>query len=268
MTTASGRLAGKVAVVTGGASGIGRATAVRFAEEGADVVVGDLASADDTVALVESRGRKALAVRTDTTAEADCDALVDTAVTTFGRVDIGVAAAGIATAAGSSNVQARAAEPGATDVVRLATDAFTRVLDVNVIGVMQTDRALARRMLEQGGGGAIVNVASSAAKIPLSGSAPYCVSKAGVWMLTKVLGLELAASGIRVNAVGPGYTATPMIAGIEDNAPAYEAAMSITPMGRLGTPEEIAATCLFLASDEASFTTGQLVLPAGGQFTG
>lgn len=261
-------LAGKVAVITGGASGIGQATAVRFAEEGADIVIGDLAPDDETVRLVEKTGRRVVSVRTDTTVEADCDNLVATAVSTFGKVDVGVAAAGIATAAGASNVQTRAAEPGATDVVNLATEAFTRVLDVNVIGVMQTDRALARQMLAQGHGGSIVNIASSAAKIPLSGSAPYCVSKAGVWMLTKVLGLELATTGIRVNAVGPGYTATPMIAGIEDNTAAYEAAMSITPMNRLGTPAEIAASCLFLASDESSFTTGQLLLPAGGQFTG
>ncbi|SHK33171.1 NAD(P)-dependent dehydrogenase, short-chain alcohol dehydrogenase family [Pseudonocardia thermophila] len=261
-------LAGKVAVITGGASGIGRATAVRFAEEGADIVIGDLTPADETVRLVEKAGRRAIAVRTDTTKEADCDALVAAAVAEFGKVDVGVAAAGIATAAGRSNVQTRAEQKDATNVVNLPTEAFTRVLDVNVIGVMQTDRALARQMLAQGTGGSIVNIASSAAKIPLAGGAPYCVSKAGVWMLTKVMGLELATTGIRVNAVGPGYTATPMIAGIEDDEEAFRAAMSITPMNRLGRPEEIAATCLFLASDESSFMTGQLLLPAGGQFTG
>lgn len=261
-------LEGKVAVITGGASGIGQATAARFAEEGADVVVGDLAPADDTVRLVEKAGRRALYVRTDTTSEEQCDALVAAAVAEFGKVDVGVASAGIATAAGPSNVQTRAAGERSTHLVNLATEAFTRVLDINVTGVMLTCRALARQMLEQGTGGSIVTIASSAAKIPLAGAAPYCVSKAGVHMLTKVLALELAATGIRVNAVGPGYTATPMIAGIEDNTTAYDLAMSITPMNRLGRPEEIAATCLFLASDESSFTTGQLLLPAGGQFTG
>jgi NAD(P)-dependent dehydrogenase (short-subunit alcohol dehydrogenase family) len=258
----------KVAVITGGASGIGRATAVRFAEEGADIVLGDLAAADETVALVEKAGRRAVYVRTDTTSEADCDALVAAAVEEFGRVDVGVASAGIATAAGPSNVQTRAAQPGATNVVNLDVTAFQRVLEVNVVGVLQTDRALARQMLAQGDGGSIVNIASSAAKIPLAGASPYCVSKAGVWMLTKVMALELATTGIRVNAVGPGYTATPMIDGIEDNEAAFAAAMSITPMNRLGRPAEIAATCLYLASAESSFTTGQLVLPAGGQFTG
>ncbi|GAA1386032.1 glucose 1-dehydrogenase [Pseudonocardia kongjuensis] len=261
-------LEGRVAVVTGGASGIGRATAERFAQEGADVVVGDIAPADETVALVEKAGRSALYVRTDTTDEQQCDALVAAAVERFGRVDVGVASAGVASAAGRSNVQNRAAGEQSTHLVNLDAEAFGRVLDINVTGVMLTDRALARQMLAQGTGGSIVNIASSAAKIPLAGAAPYCVSKAGVFMLTKVLALELAATGVRVNAVGPGYTATPMIAGIEDDATALGMAMSITPMNRLGRPEEIAASCLFLASDESSFTTGQLLLPAGGQFTG
>jgi NAD(P)-dependent dehydrogenase (short-subunit alcohol dehydrogenase family) len=261
-------LAGRVAVITGGASGIGQATAERFAEEGADIVVGDIGPADETLRLVEKTGRRALYVRTDTTVEADCDGLVAAAVAEFGRVDVGVASAGIATAAGPSNVQTRAAVKDATHVVNLDVAAFQRVLDVNVTGLMMTGRALARQMLAQGTGGAIVNIASSAAKIPLAGAAPYCVSKAGAWMLTKVMALELATTGIRVNAVGPGYTATPMIGGIEQNQTAYDLAMSITPMNRLGTPAEIAAACLFLASPESSFVTGQMIHPAGGQFTG
>jgi NAD(P)-dependent dehydrogenase (short-subunit alcohol dehydrogenase family) len=263
-----GMLDGRIAVITGGASGIGQATALRFAEEGADVVVGDLQDGAETVALVEKAGRKARYVRTDTTNEADCDALVTAAVETFGKVNIGVAAAGVATAAGASNIQTRAAQGDATHVVNLEPDNFRRVLDVNVLGVLFTDRALARQMLAQGTGGSIVNIASTAAKIPLAGAAPYCVSKAGVWMLTKVMALELATTGVRVNAVGPGYTATPMIAGLEQNRPAYDMAMSITPMNRLGTAAESAAACLYLASDESSFTTGQILHPAGGQFTG
>ena len=257
----------KVVVITGGASGIGQATAVRFAQEGADVVVADLQSCDETVRMVRATGRRALALHTDTTKETDVDAMVAAAVEEFGGVDIGVAAAGIATAAGRSNVVTRATETDAGHLVGLATEAFQRVLDVNVLGVMLTDRALARQMLAQGRGGAIVNIASTAAKIPLAGAAPYCVSKAGVWMLTKVLALELAQTGVRVNAVGPGYTTTPMVDGIEENQQAFEAAMSITPMRRMGTAAEIASACLFLASDESSFFTGQILHPAGGQFT-
>lgn len=261
-------LVGKVAVITGGSSGIGQATAVRFAEEGADIVVGDLAPGDETLALVEKNDRRAIYLRTDTTSEADCDALIAAAVAEFGRVDIGVASAGIASAVAptTENRNARV-QSGAGHVVNLDTDAFRRVLDVNVIGVLQTDRALGRQMLAQGGGGSIINIASTAGKIPLAGASPYCVSKAGVWMLTKVMALELATTGIRVNAVGPGYTSTPMW-DVPEDSPAHRHAMSITPMNRNGTPAEQAAACLFLASSESSFMTGQILHPAGGQFTG
>jgi NAD(P)-dependent dehydrogenase (short-subunit alcohol dehydrogenase family) len=262
-----GRLAGKVAVITGGASGIGQACAVRFAREGAAIVIADFADARRTVALVEEIGGTAHSVSTDTTNAEQCEAMIDQATEIFGQVDIIVASAGIATAAGRSNVQARAASSGASDVVRLAAADFRRVIEVNVTGVMQTARAGARQMLRQGSGGAIVLVASTAGRIPLAGAAPYCVSKAGVWMLTKVMALELVQTGIRVNAVGPGYTATPLIAGIEDDPHALGMALAITPMKRLGLPEEVADACLYLASDESSFVTGQILHPAGGQFT-
>ena len=261
-------LADKIAVITGGASGIGRACAERFAREGAHVVIGDVQPADETVSLVESVGRKAVYVRTDTSKESDCDALTAAAVDAFGRVDVGVAAAGVATPAGRSNIQTRAADPTAGHVVGLATEDFRTVLDINLVGVMMTVRAMARQMLEQGGGGSIVTIASTAAKIPLAGGASYCVSKAGVAMLTRVMATELAPQSIRVNSVGPGYTATPMTAGLEEDDAARGLAMSITPMGRLGTPDEVAAACLFLASEEGSYFTGQILHPAGGQFTG
>ncbi|MPY80568.1 MAG: SDR family oxidoreductase [Actinophytocola sp.] len=257
----------KVAVITGAASGIGQATALRFAREGADVILGDIDDAEETVRLVTETGREGRYIRTDTTSEADCDALVAAAVDEFGRVDIGVAAAGIATAAGPSNLQQRVANGDATHVVNMPLDAFQRVVDVNILGVLLTDRALARQMLTQGSG-SIVNITSTAAKIPLAGAAPYCMSKAGVWMLTKVLALELATTGIRVNAVGPGYTATPMTQGLADDPATLDAAMSITPMNRLGTPEEQAAAVLWLATAESSYVTGQMLHPAGGQFTG
>lgn len=261
-------LAGKVAVITGGASGIGQACAVRFAEEGADIVIGDVQPADETLALVDKAGRRGRYLHTDTSDEAACDALVAAAAEEFGHVDIGVAAAGVATPTGRSNIQTRAADPTSGHVVNLVTEDFRRVIDINLTGVMMTCRALARQMLAQGAGGSIVTVASTAAKIPLVGASSYCVSKAGVAMLTKVMATELAQQGVRVNGVGPGYTATPMTAGLEDDDAALRMAMSITPMGRLGTAGEVAATCLFLASDESSYFTGQMLHPAGGQFTG
>jgi NAD(P)-dependent dehydrogenase (short-subunit alcohol dehydrogenase family) len=261
-------LGGRVAVVTGGASGIGRASAVRLAADGADVLVADLRDGADTVAQIEQAGGRAYAVRVDTTSEAACEEMVAAAVARFGRVDIGVAAAGVATAAGPSNIQSRAADPTGGYVVNMQTDDFRTVVDVNLLGVLFTDRALAQQMLAQGSGGSLVNIASTAGRIPLAGAAPYCVSKAGVLMLTQVMGLELAPQGIRVNAVGPGYTETPMTQGLTEGTDAYEMAMSITPMGRLGRPEEVAATVAFLAGDEGSYFSGQVLHPAGGQFTG
>lgn len=261
-------LSGKVAVITGGASGIGQACAARFAREGADIVIGDIQSGDETVRLVEEAGQRCRFVETDTTSESDCDELVRAAVDAFGHVDVGVAAAGVASAAGPSNVQTRAVDREAGHVVHLDTEEFRRVIDINLVGVTMTCRAMARQMLAQGTGGSIVTIASTAAKIPLAGAAAYCASKAGVAMLTRVMATELADRGIRVNAVGPGYTATPMVEGLERDHAAFDLAMSITPMGRLGTPEEVAATCLFLTSEESSYFTGQMLHPAGGQFTG
>jgi NAD(P)-dependent dehydrogenase (short-subunit alcohol dehydrogenase family) len=153
-------------------------------------------------------------------------------------------------------------------VVNAPLSDWTAVLDVNLIGVMQTDRALARQMLAQGGGGSIINIASTLAKIPTVGSAPYCVSKAAVVMLTQVLALELAPQGIRVNAVGPTYTETPMTAGLRANDATLREAVARVPLGRLSRPEEVAAAVLFLASDEASFFTGETLFPGGGHFHG
>jgi len=261
-------LAGKVAVVTGGASGIGESSALRLAAEGASVVVADLKDGAETVARIEAEGGRAYFVRVDTTSESDCEEMVDQAVRTFGRVDIGVAAAGVATAAGPSNIQSRAVDPTGGFLVNLLTDNFRTVLEVNLIGVLHTDQTLARQMIHQGDGGSIVNIASTAGKIPLAGAAPYCVSKAGVLMLTQVMGLELAPLGIRVNAVGPGYTETPMTRGLTEGTEAYEMAMKITPMGRLGHPDEVAAAVSFLAGSDGSYFSGQVLHPAGGQFTG
>jgi 3-oxoacyl-[acyl-carrier protein] reductase len=261
----AGALEGKVGVITGGASGIGQACAVRFAEEGADIVVADFADGSDTVAKVEALGRKAIYVKVDTTDGDQVDAMVQAGVDAFGHVDVCVAAAGIA-AAPSPDRQI-SSEQDAGHIANLKTEEFTRVIDVNLTGVFQTNRAMIRQILKQGTQGSIINIASSAARIPLAGASPYCCSKAAVWMLSKVAGVELAQKGIRVNAVGPGYTTTPMWNVPEDSA-AHEFAMSITPMGRNGTVEEQAAACLWLASDEASFVTGQILHPAGGQFTG
>lgn len=259
------RLKGKVALITGGASGIGQACAIRFAEEGADIFIADLQSGDDTVRLVEALGRRAAVIRTDTTSESDCDLMVEEAVRQFGHVDVGVMCAGVASFPEDEREGVDPHDSG--HVIHLTTAKFQKVIDINVTGVMLSARALARQLLKQGNGGSIVNIASTAGRIPIAGASAYCVSKAGVIMLTKVMALELARTGIRVNAVGPGFTTTPMW-NVPEDSEAYRWAMSITPMNRNGTPREQADACLYLACDESSFMTGQTLHPAGGQFTG
>jgi NAD(P)-dependent dehydrogenase (short-subunit alcohol dehydrogenase family) len=260
----AGRLEGKVALITGGGSGIGRACAERFAAEGALICAADvsLEGAAETVQRVEAAGGTATAVEVDTTDEAAVEAMVARCVDAFGALDVLVAAAGI----GSARPPAEQATAPYT-VLTMPIEQFRRVVDVNFYGVLFSDRAAARWMLAHGRPGSIINLASVAARVPLPGGA-YSVSKAGVWMLTKVLATELATAGIRVNAIGPGYIETPMTALLRADEARSRVALGMTPMGRFGRPEEIAATALFLASDESSYFTGELLHPAGGMFTG
>ena len=247
----TGKLDGKVAVITGAASGIGAAVARVFAEEGAWVMLGDLNDCDATLAQIREAGGRAEAMRVDTRSEEACTALVAEAKERFGRVDTGVFAAGI--------------RQDPVPMLDLELDALRRMIDINLLGVFHSARAMARALVAQGEGGTIVTIASTAGKIPIAGSAPYCMAKAGVLMMTKVMAAELAETGVRVNAVAPGFTATPMWdfdEGTEEDA----WAMSMTPMKRTGTPEEQARACLFLACEDSSYTTGQTLYSAGGQF--
>lgn len=249
----SGKLAGKVAVITGAASGIGQAVAIRFAEEGARLMLADINSCDETVALVKTAGSTAVQARVDTTSDDDCASMISRAVEAFGRVDTGVFAAGIR-------------YPGYT-IADLNIAEFQRVFDINMTGVMRSAQALTRQLLAQGEGGSIVNLASTAGKVPLAKSGTYCIAKAGVIMMTKVMALELAESGIRVNALAPGFTATAMW-NPEEGSAAHDRALAMTPMKRIGTAREQADACLFLACDDSSYMTGQTIYNAGGQFVG
>ena len=260
----AGRLEGKVAVITGGGSGIGRACAVRFAREGANVCVADLdqAAAAETSRQVEASGRKSLSVQIDTTDEAANDAMVRRCVEALGAVDVLVAAAGV----GAVRVPGAASYQPHT-LLSIPMDQLRRVIDVNLYGVLFSNRAVARWMTANRRGGSLINLASIMSRMP-STSGAYSISKAGVWMLTKCLAQELAAHGIRVNAIGPGFIETPMTAAMRGDAERSRWAMSVTPMGRYGRPEEVAATALFLASDDASYFTGELLHPSGGVFVG
>lgn len=255
------RLRDRVAIVTGGASGIGRATAVRFAEEGANVLVADVGvdGGEETARQVQAAGRKAHFVQADVTDPGSVQEMVAACVERFGGVDILMAAAGIARAPG-----ARPSEP----VVTQPLAHWQRVLDVNLNGIYLTNQAVARWMVAAGRPGAIINVASGAAKWPIPGNAAYSVSKAGVWMLTKVLAAELARDGIRVNAIGPGVIATPMTEEIQGDEARLAATLRRIPLGRLGEPRDIANTALFLASDESAYFTGEILHPSGGWYFG
>jgi NAD(P)-dependent dehydrogenase (short-subunit alcohol dehydrogenase family) len=259
----AGRLAGKIAVITGGGSGIGRACALRFAAEGAKVSVADLdlAAAKETARRVAAGGAASLAVRVDTTDEAANDAMVAACVEAFGGVDILVAAAGV----GSPRPEAESAKP--YTMLTMPTERFRAVVDVNLYGVLFSNRAVARWMVANQRGGSLVNLGSIMSKMPSTGGA-YSVSKAGVWMATKCLAQELARHGIRVNAIGPGFIETPMTAPLRADAERSRWAMGLTPVGRYGTVEEVASTALFLASDDAAFFTGEILHPSGGVFVG
>jgi NAD(P)-dependent dehydrogenase (short-subunit alcohol dehydrogenase family) len=247
------RLQDRVAVVTGGAQGIGYAIARRLVDEGARVVLGDLDAerTSEAARAIDPSGAHAVAHAGDVSKKATAVALVDAATRAFGRLDILVNNAGITHAAA---------------FLDLDEADFDRVLAVNLKSMFLCGQAAARRMVDAGTRGAIVNMSSANAVVAIANQVPYCVSKGGVSQLTKVMALALAPHGIRVNAIGPGTIATELakkaVLGSEE---AKRTILSRTPMRRLGEPEEVAAVAAFLASDDASYVTGQTIYPEGGR---
>lgn len=247
-----GMLEGKVAIVTGASAGIGRATALKFARESAKLVLADLDTdrGHETEQLVKDEGAEVLFVRTDVSDDADVAALVRAAVETFGRLDCAHNNAGI------EGVQAPTAET--------PEENWDRVLRVNLKGVWLCMRHEIPAMLE-GGGGAIVNTASVAGLVGFPNLPAYVASKHGVVGLTKTAALEYATTGIRINAVCPGVIHTEMIDRITGGDPEVEAQFTaFEPVGRMGTPEEIADAVAYLCSDGASFVTGHTMAVDGG----
>lgn len=274
------RLDGMVAVVTGGGNGIGRASAIRFAEEGASVVVADAqsAAAAETVAMIEALGGTAVACVIDAASGPDNEAMAQLAIERFGRLDVLLTAAGISHGEYRSGDlenevkvflgRLEASETPGRNFIELPRDDWQRVLDVNLTGTLLAMQACAARMIEAGNGGRMITIASIAAKHPDAGPIAYVVSKAGVWMLTKKAARELAPAGIRVNAIGPGFIETNMTQ-IISLAPddRREQLFANIPMGRVGKPVEIANVAVFLACDESSYMTGEILHPDGGYFT-
>lgn len=244
---------GKIALVTGGGSGIGRAAALAFAREGAKVVVADVVveGGQETVQMIKKADGEAIFVKTDVSKAAEVEALINKTVETYGRLDCAFNNAGI------EGEQAPTAENTEKN--------WDRVISINLKGVWLCMRYEIPQMLKQDGG-AIVNTASVAGLVGFQGIGPYVASKHGIAGLTKTAALEYAQSGIRINAVCPGVIHTPMIERFFAGDPnAEDQFIAMEPVGRMGTPEEIAEAVVWLCSDAASFVTG-LPMPVDGGF--
>jgi NAD(P)-dependent dehydrogenase (short-subunit alcohol dehydrogenase family) len=246
----------RVVLVTGAARGIGRGCAEHFLREGASVLLADI-DADagrettDALASVAEHTEAVRFAHCDVSDRASVQRAVDLALSTWGRLDVCVANAAIVHGA---------------DFLDLEEADFDRVLDINLKGVFLTGQAAARAMVQCGNGGSIVNMSSINADVALPNQVPYCVAKGGIQQLTKVIALSLAEHGIRANAVGPGSIGTEMLESVISSDPAArKKVLSRTPAGRLGRVEEIAAVTAFLASDEASYVTGQTLYADGGR---
>jgi NAD(P)-dependent dehydrogenase (short-subunit alcohol dehydrogenase family) len=248
-----GKLESKVALITGGGSGIGRATVILFAREGAKVVVADIdpAAGEDTVRLIRARGGVAMAVKTDVTIEDDVRLAVETAMQSYGALHILFNNAGIA---------------GPYGVADVSAETWKRVMDVNAMGTFFGFKH-GVPAIQKSGGGAIINTSSTAGLAGSVGSPVYSAAKGAIVNLTKSMALLLAKSNIRVNCVCPGPVDTPLNLSFFAAMPNPEAARASfiggIPMGRIGKPEEVAAAVLFLASDDASYITG-VPLPVDG----
>ncbi|HEV2567138.1 SDR family oxidoreductase [Sphingomonas sp.] len=239
-----GRLTGKRAVITGAANGIGRAIAERFAAEGASLLLADIAAAE-LEALTRRLGQ--CCVTADVSTSSGLDAIFDAVEREWGRLDILVNNAGVTHAA---------------TLDELREEDFDRVFAINLKAALFGTQRAARLM---GEGGAVINMSSVNAVLAIPNQIPYVVSKGALKQLTNVTALALAPRGIRVNAIGPGTILTDMARGIMTDKAAEERILSRTPLGRTGTPEEVAAVALFLASDESSYITGQTIYPDGGR---
>lgn len=239
------RLTDRVALITGSDSGIGQATAIEFAREGADVVVtylDDEAGARETASGVEAAGRRALVRHLDVTREASIKAVFDDTMAEFGRIDVLMNNASV--------------DSTGKDVAEMELNAWEFALRTNLTGPMLCCRRFIRERRKVGGKGKIINVTSVHDEIPRPGAAEYCASKGGLQNLTRTLALELAADGINVNNIGPGMVLTPMNQEALDDPKAREEQVQSIPWKRAAEPREVARLAVFLASDDAAYVSG------------
>jgi glucose 1-dehydrogenase len=245
-------LHGKVAIVTGGNTGIGKAIALALAGEGANIVIDYVANEQATEDLekqIVALGDQAIGVDADVSKVADLTRLVEEAVKAFGRVDIMVNNAG---------VESR------TSILDTTEQQYDKVLDINLKSAFFGTQIAAKQMVKQGDGGRIINITSVHEDWPMPGNTPYCLSKGGMRMLTRTAGVELAPQNIRVVGVGPGAVATPINITTMEDPEKMQKLDSAIPMGRMANPEEIGSVVAFLASDGASYMTATSVFVDGG----
>jgi len=249
-------LAGKTIVVTGGNSGIGEAVVLAAAAEGANVVIDYVSHPEETAALiarVEATGGRAVGVQADVSKVADVQTIVQTAVDSFGRLDVLINNAGIETR---------------TSLLDTSEADFEKVVSVNLKSAFFGTQAAARQFLRQGGGGLVINISSVHEDWPMPGNIAYCVSKGGIRMLTRTAGVELGPHGIRVVNVAPGAVSTPINASTESDPVKLAALEAAIPLGRVAEPAEIADVVVFLASGRAGYLTATTVVIDGGVMQG
>ena len=245
-------LHGKVAIVTGGNSGIGQAIVLALAEAGANVVIDYVCNPEATEALekqVAALGDKAIGVEADVSKVADLERLVKAGVDAFGRVDVMVNNAGIETR---------------TSVLDTTEDLYGKVLDINLKSAFFGTQLAAKQMIAQGGGGRIINITSVHEDWPMPGNTPYCLSKGGMRMLTRTAGVELAPHGVTVVGVGPGAVDTPINKATVADPTKLKTLDAAIPLGRLAEPSEIGKVVAFLAGDAAGYLTATTVFVDGG----
>ncbi len=245
------RLKGKVTLITGSTRGLGKAFAMGFAKEGASVIINsrNFDKAQEVSREVENLGVKSMAFSADVSSSQEVARMVEGAIQSFGKMDILINNAGV--------------NPFILEAEKIKEEGWDQVLDINLKGVFLCCQAVGRKMIEQGGG-KIINISSTAGLIGEQGFLPYCVSKAGVIMLTRVLAYEWSRYNIYVNAIAPGIVAGGMNAPVIKNEFLFSSLKEQVPLKRLASPEEIVRIALFLASDESSYINGATIVADGG----